>query len=241
MPHYQQTLLASWLENIRATSETWRDYSLHNFSSLRGQATSQQIGLDYLSGQIKLIISSPNRAFLDFVTEQVLKQEICKIGPLHLTPINIHQEPVPELGDTVKYVCISPLVPSFNALEDEEAGKKFISPQEDLFSDLLYESTIIRMEESGMYSPEEIRSFSKFQLVPDLHYLGKIKKQGKLFARIYPINYMGREYEIRTYVFPFTLYAAPQVHAYVYTHGLGAFTKQGLGMLDTKSLIDSAL
>lgn len=236
MPHYQQTLLATWLEGIKATSEVWRNYALYNFSSLRGQATSQQAGLEYLPGQVKLVLSSPSQAFIDFITSQILEQERCQIGPLHLTPVNVQQEPIPELSDAVKYVCISPLVPSFGVLEDEEVAKKFIPPQEDQFSDLFYECTIKRMEASGIYSPEEIKGFFKFQVVPDQYYLSKIKRQGKLFARIYPVSYGGKEYEVRTYVFPFTLYADPQVQAYVYTHGLGAFTEQGLGMLDTKSL-----
>lgn len=236
MPHYQQTLLETWLTNVKAVSEKWHDYSLYNFSSLRGQATSQQAGLDYLPGQIKLVISSPSQAFLDFVTEQTLTQKAYKIGPLHLVTVNVQEEPIPELSDAVKYVCISPLVPSLQALEDEQIGQEFIHPQEDQFSDLLYESTMKRMEASGLYSLEEIRHFFKFQLVPDQYYLSKLKKQGKLFARIYPVRYREKEYEIRTYVLPFTLYAAIQVQEYIYTYGLGAFTEQGLGMLDTKSL-----
>lgn len=236
MPHYQQTMLATWLESIKTASETWHDYSLYNFSSLRGQATSQQAGLDYLPGQIKLVISSPNQAFLDFVTGRILEQKDFRIGPLHLTPVNAQQEPIPELSDVVKYLCISPLVPSYNVLEDEQAGQAFIHPKEDQFSDLLYECTMKKMEASGLYSTEEIKRFCKFQLVPDQYYLNKLKKQGKLFARVYPVSYRGKEYEIRTYVFPFTLYATKQVQEYVYTHGLGAFTEHGLGMLDTKSL-----
>ena len=236
IPHYQQTLLKTWLENIKSSSETWRAYSLYNFSSLRGQATSQQAGLYYLPDQLKLVISSPSQAFINFITERISAQETHAIGPLHLAVISIQQEPVPELSDVVKYICISPLVPSSHVLEDNQAGKMFVHPHEDLFSDLLYACTMSRLEASGLYSPEEIKQFSKFQLVPDQYYLSKLKKQGKLFARIYPINFCGKEYETRTYVFPFTLYAARQVQEYVYTHGLGAFTEQGLGMLDTKSL-----
>ena len=237
MPHYQQTLLDTWLTSIKLTSETWHDYSLYNFSSLRGQATSQQSGLDYLPGQIKLVVSSPSQEFLDFIAGQILAQKTHTVGPLHLSAISAHQEPTPVLGDVVKYVCISPLVLSFHALEDEEAGKAFIHPQEDQFSDLLYECTIKRMEASGLYSLEELKHFFKFQFVPDQYYLTKLKKQGKLFARVYPVSYGGQEYEIRTYVLPFTLYAAKQVQEYVYTYGLGAFTEQGLGMLDTKNLV----
>lgn len=237
MPHYQQTLLKNWLENLKIASETWRDYSFYNFSSLRGKANSQQAGLGYLPGQIRLVISSPSEEFLDFIIAQILAQDSCKIGPLCLSAVSAQKEPVPALGEAVKYVCISPLILSLQALEDEQTGKAFIHPQEDQFSDLLYESTIKSMEASRLYSPAEIKEFFKFQLVPDHYYLNKLKRQGKLFARIYPVSYGGKEYEVRTYVFPFTLYAAKPVQEYVYTYGLGALTEQGLGMLDTKSLV----
>ena len=241
MPHYHQNILSDWIEGIKTKSAQWRHYKLYNFSSVRGQATSQQEGLGYLTSQVKLVISSPSEGFIDFFVEQVFGQKMWKLGPLHLGPDHVYKEPLPELRDTVNYLCISPLVPSFISLQNEEAGKEFIHPRQDLFSDLLYECTMARMEQSGLYSAKAIKSFFKFQVVPDQHYLSKLKKQGKLFARIYPINYQGNQYETRAYIFPFTLHADKQVQAYVYTYGLGAFTQQGLGMLDTKhSMIGSS-
>jgi CRISPR-associated endoribonuclease Cas6 len=130
-----------------------------------------------------------------------------------------------------KFVCISPLVlitPAFN----EEAGKRFINPDSDEFSDLLYESTLTRMEKSGWYSTEQMESFFKFQVVPDMVYVNKLKEQQKKFARIYAVYDLDVKYEVRGYTLPFTLYAAPEVQDFVFKCGLGAFTHKGFGMMD---------
>ena len=234
MLHYHQNLLAEWIEEIKASAEQWCHYKDYNFSSIRGQATAQQEGLTYCADCVKLILSSPSQAFIDFFIAQVFGQKSWQLGPLQLKPVRVYREPVPTFNDSVKYLCISPLVPSFTVLKDEEAGKELVHPAQDLFSDLLYECTIARMGQSGLYSTQDIERFSKFQLVPDQRYLRKLKKQGGLFARTHPINYQGKQYETRTYIFPFTLYADKQVQAYVYTRGLGAFTQQGLGMLSAQ-------
>ena len=233
-PHYHQNLLADWIEEIKAKSTKWRDNKSYNFSSLRGQATAQQYGLEYLTSRVRLVISSPSEQFIDFLIEQTFGKETWQLGPLQLAPSQVYQEPLPKLDNAVKYICISPLVPSFAVLKDEEAGKEFIHPRKELFSDLLYDCTMSRMEQSGIYSKQVIKSFFRFQLIPDQSYLNKVKQEGKLFARIYPINYQNKQYDVRAYVLPFTLHADEEVQAYVYTHGFGAFTQQGLGMLDTK-------
>lgn len=240
LPHYHQNLLAAWVEAIKAKSAQWSRYIHYNFSSLRGQTASQQAGLSYLTQKVTLVFSSPTQDFIDFFITQIFGQPLWKLGPLHLAPSHVYQEPVIQLSNSVKYLCISPLVPSWNVLQDQEAGKMFIHPRQDAFSDLLYECTMANMERSGLCHPEALSAFFKFQLVPDQGYLHRLKQQGKLFARIHPLFYQGREYETRTYVFPFTLHADKEVQAYVYTHGLGAFTQQGLGMLDVKQAVEEA-
>jgi CRISPR-associated endoribonuclease Cas6 len=67
------------------------------------------------------------------------------------------------------------LTPSFN----DDSGKRFINPDTDEFSDLLYESTLTRMEKSGWYSQEQMESFYKFQVVPDMNYVNKLREQQK--------------------------------------------------------------
>ena len=88
------------------------------------------------------------------------------------------------------------------------------------------------MEKSGWFTPEQMESFYKFQVVPDMVYVNKLKEQQKKFARIYAVYDMDVKYEVRGYTLPFTLYAAPEVQDFVFKCGLGAFTHKGFGMLD---------
>lgn len=237
MPHYHQNLLLHWTGIIRKQKEKWRRYTDYHFSSLRGQTTSLQEGIKYLNKRVKFVIASPRKDFIDFFVQQVFKREVWQIGPLHLAPCYAEQQVVaPKLSHIVKYLCLSPVIPSPIVLADPEAGRQFISPIDGQFSDLLYECMVRRMVQSGYYAHEKVEELSKFQLIPDYSYLERMHKQGKLFARTHPVNYRGHQYEIRGYIFPLTLYADPSVQTYVYTHGLGAFTQQGFGMVELHAI-----
>jgi CRISPR-associated endoribonuclease Cas6 len=88
------------------------------------------------------------------------------------------------------------------------------------------------LEESQKFSPEELASFYKFQLIADKDYLDKIQASHKKFARIYPLYDSDVKFEVRGYTFPFTLYAPQPVQQFVYEYGLGHFSHKGFGMLD---------
>src|SRR5690606_42066611 len=60
-----------------------------------------------------------------------------------------------------------------------DLGKKFITPDSDEFSDLLYDSTIARMEATGKYTAEQLSSFYKFQIVPDKDYIHRIQMRSE--------------------------------------------------------------
>ena len=115
---------------------------------------------------------------------------------------------------------------------NDETAKRFVTPETDEFSDLLYESTLARMEATGRYSSDQLTSFYKFQIVPDAEYLNRIQTSHKKFARIYPLYDNDVRFEVRGYTFPFTLYAAKEVQEFIYENGLGYFTHKGFGMLD---------
>jgi CRISPR-associated endoribonuclease Cas6 len=147
-----------------------------------------------------------------------------------LTPIEVEKEIQPEITNATKFVCISPVVLLNPSLFDGGA-KRFIEPESDEFSDLLYDATISRMEAYG-YTTDELANFFKFQIVPDREYLDRIRNNGKKFARIYPLYDQDVKYEVRGYTFPFTLYASKEVQEFVFTCGLGVFANKGFGMLD---------
>ena len=233
MPFHHQYILAQFLKGliVKGGKEEFYNYNFFNFSGLKGQTKVSRSGLHYYSSLVTLVLSSQSEEFIDYLLEQIFATSKIELGNLILSPeyTEIEVEPILEVSN--KFVCISPLVlitPAFN----EEAGKRFINPDSDEFSDLLYESTLTRMEKSGWYSAEQMESFFKFQVVPDMVYVNKLKEQQKKFARIYAVYDLDVKYEVRGYTLPFTLYAAPEVQDFVFKCGLGAFTHKGFGMMD---------
>lgn len=233
VPFHHQYLLAQLIKGliIQGGDKKYKDYTFYNFSGLKGQTKISRNGLHFYSSRITLVLSSQDQGFIDYLIKMLFNYEQIEVGNLMMIPETVELEQMPDVGESTKFICISPLVlspPSFN----DTSGKAFISPTSDQFSDMLYESTISRMEKSGNYTTEQLTSFYKFQLVPDRNYLNKIKEGQKKFARIYPLFDQDVKYEVRGYTLPFTLYAAPEVQEFVFSCGLGSCTHKGFGMLD---------
>jgi CRISPR-associated endoribonuclease Cas6 len=210
------------------------NYIQYNFSGLKGQIKISRKGLHFYSSRVTLVFSASDKEFLDHFLAVLFEQKEVLIGNLQLVPEAVENEDPVAISDSVKFLCISPIVllpASFN----DESGKRFISPESDEFSDLLYESTLSRMEASGKYSAEELAQYYKFQVIPDKDYIDRIQSSHKKFARIYPLFDSDVKYEVRGYTFPFTLYAPTPVQQFVYEHGLGHFSHKGFGMLDVAS------
>ncbi|MCC5931572.1 MAG: CRISPR-associated endoribonuclease Cas6 [Cyclobacteriaceae bacterium] len=233
VPFHHQYLLAQLVKGVilKGRNQKYYDFLFYNFSGLKGQTKISRNGLHFFSSKVTLVLSCLDQDFIDYFIDQLFSLPSVEVGNLILLPESVEMEQAPELSDTMKYICISPLVLMRPQFSDSE-GKKFISPETDAFSDLLFESTMLRMEQMGEYSVEELSKFSKFQIVPDEEYLRKIHESQKKFARIYPVYDQDVKYEIRGYTFPFTLYAAPEVQKFVFICGLGAFAYKGFGMLD---------
>lgn len=216
---------------VRGGEEQFINTDVYNFSGLKGQTKISRNGLHFYSSRVTLVFSATSRALIDYFLKHLFSFPQIDVGTMMLIPEGVEAEGSPQLNDVMKFVCISPLVlvkPSFN----DDRGKRFILPTTDTFSDLLYESLMIRMEKSGQFTPEELEQYYKFQLVPDKNYLIRIREQQKKFARIYPLYDQDVKYEVRGYTFPFTLYAAQQVQEFIFTNGLGLYTHKGFGMLD---------
>jgi CRISPR-associated endoribonuclease Cas6 len=230
-------LITQLIEKLRrGIPEQYRHFQNYNFSGLKGQTKVSKSGLHFYSSRITLVFSSPDAEFINHILRCLFEEKEVAIGNLLLEPEMVEKEESAHLNDAVKYICISPLVLVSPETNDFYA-KKFVSPDTDIFSDLLYDSTMSRMEKTGDYTAEQIASFYKFQIVPDSGYLSKIKEGEKKFARIYPIfddytSDQSAKQEVRGYTFPFTLYAAPEVQQFLFHCGLGAYTQNGFGMLD---------
>ncbi len=233
VPFHHQFLLAQVVKGviIKGGNETFKDFSFYNFSGLKGQTKISRNGLHFFSNRVTLVFSCLNQEFLDYFIDELFEMSQLEIGNLVLLPESVEMENKPSFQDEMKYICISPTVllkPSFN----DNESKRFIPPETDEFSDILFESTILRMESLGTFSNEQLTSFSKFQLVADENYLRKIREHQKKFARIYPVYDQDVKYEVRGYTFPFVLYAAKEVQEFLFGGGMGSFTHKGFGMLD---------
>jgi CRISPR-associated endoribonuclease Cas6 len=210
------------------------NYTRYNFSGLKGQIKISRKGLHFYSSRVTLVFSATDKPFIEYFLGVLFEQKELLIGNMQLVPESFEYEEPVSITESVKFLCISPIVlvpASFN----DESGKRFISPQSDEFSDLLYDCTIARMEASGKFSAEQLATFYKFQLVADKDYIHRIQAAHKKFARIYPLYDLDVKYEVRGYTFPFTLYAPQPVQQFVYENGLGYFSHKGFGMLDIAS------
>ncbi len=230
--HHQHLLAALVREFTKGYEHnTANGEGLYHFSGLKGQTRVSRHGLNYFSNRVTLVLSSPDKKFVDFFIRNLFGQHLIEVGGLILSPEMVETEQMPNFQEETKYICISPLVLTLRG--EEEMAKEFILPDSDAFSDLLYDSTMGRMERSGFFSPEEIANFYKFQIVPDRDYIAKIYQEAKKFARIYTINQPDHsKLEVRGYTLPFALYAHPKVQQFVFECGLGEATTYGYGMID---------
>jgi CRISPR-associated endoribonuclease Cas6 len=233
VPFHHQYLLAQVIKGLLVfgSEKSYLEFNQFNFSGLKGQTKVSRKGLHYYSSKVTLVFACTDKSFMDYFITQLFKQKEIIVGNLHLVPESTEAEEPVQIGDEVRFLCISPVV-LIQAAFNDERGEKFVPPDSDEFSDLLYESTLARMEAMGKYTPAQIASFYKFQIVPDREYIQRIQNSHKKFARIYPLFDNDIKFEVRGYTFPFTLYAAKEVQQFVYENGLGYFTHKGFGMID---------
>ncbi len=229
LPFHHQHILSTLIGNLLAGYDS--KHLIYNFSCLKGQTRISRSGLHYYSTRVTLVFASLDKGMINYFLHQVFKNNLLEVGDLILTPEAIEEEHQPSFSNPTKYVCISPLV--IVKPNGDEIAKDFIQPDSDQFSDFLYESTMLRMELSGLFSAQEISSFYQFQVLPDMQYIEKLKKEAKKFARIYTLyDIEVPKAEVRGYTFPFSLYAHPKVHDFIFNGGFGEVADEGYGMLD---------
>ncbi len=233
VPFHHQYLLAQVIKGllIFGPEKSYLDFNQYNFSGLKGQTKVSRKGLHYFSAKVTLVFACSDKSFLDYFIARLFEQKEVIVGNMHLVPEALEEEEPVAINDESRFLCISPIVVIPAAFNDE-TGKKFVSPESDEFSDLLYDSTLSRMEATGKYTSDQLASFYKFQIVADHDYIQRIQASHKKFARIYPLYDNDVKFEVRGYTFPFTLYAAREVQQFIYENGLGYFTHKGFGMLD---------
>jgi CRISPR-associated endoribonuclease Cas6 len=230
VPFHHQMLLSSFIQTQLAGGEQ-QDYTFYNFSGLKGQTKVSRVGLQFYSSKVTLVVSSLSKAWIDTLLRTIFAQTQVEIGNLLLIPERVELEMPPSFEFQMKYICISPMA-VIGTDNEHYTAKKFISPEDDAFSDLLYEVLMKRMEQTGLYTTEQLANFYKFQVLPDKQYLQKIKADDKKFARIYTVQQDSQKHEFRAYTLPFTLYADATVQKFLFECGIGYHTEEGFGMID---------
>ena len=233
VPFHHQYLTTRLFKTVmmKGGDESYLNFDYFNFSGLKGLTKLSRKGLHYYSSKITVVVSSMSKDFLDYLLKNIFSIPSLEIGGLKLTPDHVELEHEPELKDETAFICLSPIV-LFTPRPYDESSIRFIEPETDEFSDMLYESTLSRMIKMGTYSPSELESFNKFQIEPDSKYLDKIRSSNKKFARVYSVYDQDVKFEVRGYTMPFILYAQPEVREFVFNCGLGAIGQKGFGMVD---------
>ena len=233
MPFHHQYLLAQIIKGVLISGgdEKYANYTHYNFSGLKGQTKVSRKGLHFYSSKVTVVFSSLDSGFLDYFLHHLFTYEEIQVGNLILVPELVEEEVIGGITNEMKYVCISPIVLKAPVFQSN-VSKAFIHPDMDEFSDLLYDSTMERMESSKQYSKSDFSSFFKFQIIPDQNYLSKLSKAKKKFARIYHVYQNDVKYEVRGYTFPFTLFAAKEVQEFLFNSGMGYLSNKGFGMMD---------
>jgi CRISPR-associated endoribonuclease Cas6 len=228
VPFHQQSLLSSFVHDFLpkelSSSDTW------SFSGLKGQTKVTARGLYYSSQKVTLVFSSPSRKLAEAFIHGIFTAGTFGLAGLELQPIQVLEEVVSFDNLSEKYICISPLVVLSEGFPEAEL-KQFIQPSSDGFADLLYESTMSRMEKAG-FPAAKPEGDAVFSFQPDEEYLKKSRDSDRKFSRVYALEGYGNFNELRGYTLPFYLEAPPEIHQFIFQAGLGEATRFGFGMVD---------
>jgi len=202
-----------------------------NFSGLKGQTKSSRKGLHYYSNRVTLIVSSRNVDFLNYLLVNIFKMKRLEVGSLVLVPERVELEKTPDLSNYEKFICLSPILLYEPSLVDDSVTD-FIDPENDEFSDRLYDLAMQHVESLALFDSETMATFNQFQISPDKEYLAKLAENNKKYSRVYPTYDQDIKFDVRGYTFPFYFYGATELKEVIFIDGLGALSHKGFGMID---------
>jgi CRISPR-associated endoribonuclease Cas6 len=229
VPVYHQDLLAKlirqWINSTFTESEDLQ-FDLFTFSSLKGLNKVEGNLMFYHSQQVHIMLSSPHEMWLTRLSDSIMRQGSFQIHEMTLLPEAYEVASPPVFGWESRFVSMSPMI-LFDPHLKPEAPSEILNPYSNDFSDLLYDSLLDKME-SYPFGNFNFNEYSKFQVVPDSEYIRKLKETKKKFGR--PLEVEGRK--VKSYLFPFTLFAHPDVQSFVYAAGIGCMGSTGFGCVD---------
>jgi CRISPR-associated endoribonuclease Cas6 len=196
------------------------------FSSLKGKSNAFKEQIRFLSAKVNWIITSPHDETINTILRNLFAKKSITLESLTLTPKSYQVIGQPHFETLIKYICISPYIPYYQKGTDV---REALSPETHEFSDRAFEFQILRMEHAG-YSEKMLNAFAEFEIIPDLEYFKKVKNSANAFPRLYKNPYGEMVYG---YIFPFTVHAHSELQKFIWENGIGQYTNEGYGMLDT--------
>ena len=206
------------------------------YSTVKGTVSIAEGYIKYQSTKVSLVIASNNDDFLQTLVNNIFRQRTIAIGKMELYPKQKIVVEMPQYKSVMKYVCISPII-LIDPKKEPMRAADILDPASHEFSDLLFNSTIERMEESG-YSEEELSEFVSFQAIADADYLIRIAENNKRYTRYYKNL---DDQIIHGYLFPFALHAHPKVQEFICNCGIGYYCYQGFGMVDVVRMVPQSV
>jgi CRISPR-associated endoribonuclease Cas6 len=221
--HHQRLLYSYVQELVESIPKKSDSYC---FSTLKGTAKVSNGQIRFLSSKVSWVLSAPDSDFVNALLGRIFESGAVNVDRLSLVPRSYQIISEPEFQTVMKYICISPYMPYYQ--EGTDIGEPD-APHTQEFSDKAFEYQMRRMEHAG-YSQEQIHSFSEFEIIPDAEYFSKVENSSKRHPRLYK-NKNGEM--IYGYLFPFVVHAHPEVQKFIWENGIGQYTNEGYGMLDT--------
>jgi CRISPR-associated endoribonuclease Cas6 len=228
IPFFHQPQIQEIFYCLMASTE-YREFKGYSFSNLKGGTKVTNDGLEFTSIKATIIVSSYNSDFINCLKRQLQLNNSFSIGSLNLLVLTIEEELVINNFEfSTKYICLSPILVN----DTWKSNNEYIDPFSDSFSDYLYESTMLKLEEFNVVDEEKLVSLSKFQIVPDKDYLSRLINDPVKFSKLHYINFDNSFIKVRVFSFPFTLFADSVVQRFIYNSGIGELNHFGLGLLD---------
>lgn len=229
VPVYHQNLVAnqikSWVRDAFQNSLE-SEFDLYTFSSLKGLNKCESNLLFFHTNQVHIMLSSPHEEWLRKLADYIMSRPEFQIHEMTLVPESYETAYAPRMEWETRYVSMSPMV-LFDPKLFPQGPAEILNPYSAQFSDLLYETLMDKMENFSLKT-FDFNAYSKFQIVPDARYIEKLKVNKKKLGRILDVGGT----KVKAYLFPFTLYAHPDVQNFVYDAGIGALGNEGFGCLD---------
>lgn len=225
IPLHHQKLLSSALHEVVSA------FSLEplpfNFSSLKGTSRIQNGYMRFLSTKVTMVISAASTENCNRIIDEIFSRPYISVGKLNLIPKFKEIIADPTITKRMRYIGISPMVLADPKI-DQKKAQELIDPNSREFADTLYNVVMDQMEKAG-YTEDQLNQYAEFEAQPDKEYVEKIQDSGKKFARFYKCS---EGYTMLGYLLPFTLYAHPDVHDFIWKTGIGVLTNEGYGMVD---------